>query len=128
MSCHNQPPDMHLERGTPLMWPNMWILLCVSECCSMAYRLGGGPAVTHLCICGGRLERRCSSSSFGLAGKEAAGRGVQSLSAGTELVSQAQIQMFGPLPASWRVVATLSPRASLAALRCMPMGNQQRTF
>lgn len=72
-----------------------------------------------------RLERRCpcssSSSSSCLAGKEAAGRAVHSLSAGTELVSWAQIQQFGPLPVRWRVVATLSPRASLALL-CMAGG------
>ncbi|KAK9529278.1 hypothetical protein VZT92_013384 [Zoarces viviparus] len=45
----------------------------------------------------------------------------------TDIVSWAQIQLFGPLSARWRVVATLSPRASLALLS-RPIRNQQRKF
>ncbi|KAK2914846.1 hypothetical protein Q8A73_005440 [Channa argus] len=76
---------------------------------------------------GSRLKMRCScSSSSGLAGKEATGTGLHCLSAGMELVSWACFQLFGPLPARWRVVATLatlSARASLAALLCSMMEN-----
>ncbi|KAI9521084.1 hypothetical protein NQZ68_010786 [Dissostichus eleginoides] len=53
---------------------------------------------------------------------EASGRRVHCLSAGIELVSWAQIQLFAPLHARLRVVASLSPRASLALL-CRLMGN-----
>lgn len=48
------------------------------------------------------------------------------LSLQREPVSQAQVQLFGPTPARWRVVATLGPRASLAELLCRLKGNQQR--
>lgn len=106
----------------------------LSECCSMAHRLGavfsfahrGGPAVAQCVSVVGDWRGdalAAAAAALGPAGKEAAGRGARFLSAGTELVSRARIQLFGPLPARWRVVATLSPRASLAALLCRPMGN-----
>lgn len=45
--------------------------------------------------------------------------------AGTGLVSRAHFQLFRPFRARWRVVAALSPRASLAGSR-RPVGKQQR--
>ena len=110
----------------------------------MAHRLGavfsfvhrGGHAATHW-LCGSRQERRCPCSSSSssssssmvlmvvvvwLTGSRQQGE-EYTVSLGMELVSWAQIQLLGPPPAAhWRVVVTLSPRASLAALLCRPMG------
>lgn len=49
---------------------------------------------------------------------------ICTLSARMELASWAHIQLYGPSPARWKVVDTLSPRASPASLICRLIVNK----
>ena len=105
------------ERIAPFMWHYTHCVcikatccVCECECCSMAYRLGaafpfarrGGPAVTH---CGSVVgdwrgdALAAAAAAAALHGWQGCSRerGVHPLSAGTELVSRAQIQPVRPL-------------------------------